>query len=115
MTDDDFERLEFIFYNEAPYDYVLEIVDKPRKYFRGSCSYDYQVCFIYGPEDYTSALITMLHEIAHARIQAPYAMARGHTEKWEQEFIFLLDKHKVNKDTIRSNVTLTPTMMRFTS
>lgn len=115
MTDDELNRLEYIFYREAPYNYVLEIKDKPRKYFLGSCSYDAQVCFIYGPENYTSALITMLHELAHARIQAPYEMARGHTERWEQEFIYLLDRHKVDKSAIRQQVTMTNTMLRFTS
>ena len=113
MTDNELQQLEFIFYNEAPYDYVLEVQNRRRKYYLGSCSYDGKVCFLYGPEDYTSALITMLHEIAHARIETEYREARGHTEAWEMEFIFLLNKHNIDKQAIRNQVKMTSNMTRF--
>lgn len=101
MNENEIEHLEDIFYTEAVYDYVLVIEKRKRKYFYGSCNYDGKVCYIYGPENYMSALFTMLHEIAHARIRHT-----THSDVWEKEFVRLLHKYKFpkNVNTIGSHI-----------
>lgn len=91
MNEEQLENLTNIFYLEAPYDYVLQITDKKSKHLLGVCLYQEKLCVIFGPNSYIDALITALHELAHARIQH-----QTHSDTWEKEFVRLLTKYKVS-------------------
>lgn len=88
LSEEQEDILTGIFYKEAPYNYVLSFDPEKPAGYKGLCSYDEQVCVVYGnTEDYYDALETMLHEIAHARIQ------KTHTDEWEKELVRLLTKY----------------------
>lgn len=101
MLQNEIEELEEIFYSEAPYDYALSIIDRKSKYVHGACFYDEKMCAIFGPDTYDEALFTMLHEIAHARIQH-----KTHSDVWEKEFVYLLGKYKVSAKTVKNMRTI---------
>jgi hypothetical protein len=71
------------------------IEPKKRASVRGLCSYQEKVCVLYGEDEYYGALIVMLHEIAHARIQH-----QTHSLVWETEFARLLRKYNYPKEMV---------------
>lgn len=108
LTDTEIDDLHGIFYNEAPYDYILSIEKRERKYHLGSCNYEQQICRLYAPDNYMRALFTMLHEIAHARIQH-----KTHSDMWAKEFARLLEYHKYPKDLAREYGVMEPHILRY--
>lgn len=109
MNEEEIDKLTDIFYREAPFDFILSIENRKRKYVLGSCTYVSKVCSLYGLDNYMQALIVMLHEIAHARIQH-----KTHSAVWEKEFIRLLTIHNVPRDNLSSYaVIITPSMQEF--
>lgn len=108
LTDDEIDRLYEIFINEAPYDYILSIEIKKKKYYRGACFYQEKICRLFGPDNYIEALFTMLHEIAHARIQH-----KTHSDMWAKEFVFLLKKYRYPKDKAESLGVLEPNLLQY--
>ena len=92
LTEDQEEELSDIFYAEAPFDFVLTFSKKKHPDVNGVCVYEDKICTILGAEEYKTALITLLHELAHARIQH-----KTHSDTWEKEFVRLLAKYNVER------------------
>jgi hypothetical protein len=108
LTLDQITDLMDLFYDEAPYDYVLVVEKKKRKYYKGSCAYDGKVCYVYGPDNYYEALETILHELAHARIQHT-----THSDVWEKELVRLLTKYKFPRYLAGNNVIVGPNVRKY--
>lgn len=108
LTIDQITDLMDIFYDEAPYDYVLVVEKRRRKHFLGSCEYTKKMCYIYGPDDYYQALDVILHEIAHARIQH-----RTHSDVWEKEFVRLLTKYKFPRHLAGRDSIIGPNVRKY--
>ena len=94
MNETELDFLTQVFYTNAPYDYSLEITDKRDKHYHGLCQPDAKVCVLFKPDSFKSAMFTLLHELAHAR------MNKGHTYLWEREFVSLLKKYKFTPDEV---------------
>jgi predicted metal-dependent hydrolase len=87
-----------IFYNEAPYNYVLSIEpNRPKSPIHGLCVYETKLCIVYEMDDFDVAFMVMLHELAHANIQH-----KTHSDTWEKEFVRLLKKHKISPVLVKS-------------
>jgi len=97
-----------IFYNEAPYDYVIAFEPSKPKLYKGFCSYDDKGCVVLTKQDYYEALETVLHEIAHARIQH-----RTHSDVWEKELVRLLDKYSFPRDLVGKNTIMGPNVKAY--
>ena len=110
MTEDEIDRLYDIFYNEAPYDYILAIEPKKQRFYLGACFYDEKICRIFGPDTYDRALFTMFHEIAHARIQH-----KTHSAMWAKEFVKLLKLYKYPKDLAAQYGIMEPNILQYIS
>lgn len=95
MTDEELEKLVDIFYENSPYDYVLEISPRKPKFYRGVCTYSVKVCTIFSPQNYMDALWVTLHELAHANIQHT-----THSEAWDKEFTRLLNKYEYPRNLV---------------
>ena len=108
MDENELDKLTGIFYNEAPYDYVLTINSKKRKRLRGVCIYALKACVVFAPESYNEALFTMLHEIAHARVQH-----KTHSETWEKEFVQLLRKYNFPRYQAAAMAPSSPNMRKW--
>ena len=93
MTEDELDKLFDVFYENAPYDYVLSVSERKPKMVKGLCSYDEKVCVVFSPQSYLGALYTVLHELAHAIIQH-----QTHSDVWEKKFVELLTKYDFPRD-----------------
>lgn len=108
MTRNEIEQLEDIFYSEQLYDFVLAISHRKPRHVLGACDLSDKTVYLYKPLNYYDALFTLLHEIAHARIQS------GHTKAWEDEFIRLLNKYDFPRDTkFQSTHLIGPNVMEY--
>ena len=81
---------------------------KKQKHYKGMCVYDEQICVIFGADDYYEALETMLHEVAHARIQH-----KTHSDVWEKELVRLLTKYKFPRHLVGKNTIMGPNVRRY--
>ena len=88
------EKIQNVFYSEAPYDYVLEFVNRKPKTVAGICHWGQKIVEVYTQQPYDNILFTILHEIAHANMSN---VTQTHSEVWEQEFVRLLKKYNVSK------------------
>ena len=95
MKEELLDELVDLFYNEAPYDWTIEIdSDDPPENVRGICFPTTKVVVLFAPQSYVEAKWAVLHELAHAR------MNRGHTLYWEQEFVRLLKKYNFPRSEV---------------
>lgn len=108
MNENELDKLVGVFYDNAPYDYVLTVENHKRKYLYGMCIYDKKACILFAPESYNEALFTMLHEIAHARVQH-----KTHSETWEKEFVQLLKKYDFPKYQARTMAPMSANMKEW--
>jgi hypothetical protein len=97
-----------IFYREAPYDYVITFEPSKPKSYKGFCAYDTKDCVVLTKQGYFEALETMLHEIAHARIQH-----RTHSDVWEKELVRLLTKYKFPRDLVSKDTIMGPNVKAY--
>jgi hypothetical protein len=109
LKDSEIDKLTEIFYQEAPYDYILSIEIRKNKHYRGACFYQEQICRLFGPDNYIEALFTMLHEIAHARIQH-----KTHSDMWAKEYVRLLRRYQFPKDEAKRLGILEPNLLAYT-
>jgi len=95
MDDDNLDQLMEIFYENAPYDYVLSFSERKPARLRGLCSYENKVCLVFKEETYLDALWVMLHELAHSLIQH-----KTHSEPWDRKFAELLEQYDYPKNLV---------------
>ena len=109
MNEEERDEIEGIFYDEAPYDFVLHFSNRKPGVVRGLCSYDTKICTLFRADTYLDALFVVLHELAHARIQH-----RTHSETWEAEFVRLLDKYEYPRNLVtRQAEAMGPNLRRY--
>jgi hypothetical protein len=96
MKLEELEKLQDIFYKHSPYDYTIAFRDYKPKTLLGFCHRETKIIVIYKPDTYWRGLLTVLHEIAHARTSG------GHTLTWEKELVYLLKQNEFPRDTLKS-------------
>jgi hypothetical protein len=108
LNEEQIDTLMGIFYAEAPYDYVIAFDPSKPKLYKGLCDYTTKVCLVLTKQNYFEALETLLHEIAHARIQH-----RTHSDVWEKELVRLLDKYKFPRHLAGKNTIVGPNVQKY--
>lgn len=101
MNETEQDRLEDIFFLEAPYDYVLTFSNKRPKNVLGSCFLGPKIIEVYHKNSYFDCLWTILHELAHANMSN---VTEKHSDIWEKEFVRLLTKYKFPQNEIPTDI-----------